>query len=140
MTTVTTNKGRTLGLREMVGLSSPATPWVLKLFANDHVPVVGDVVADFTEVSGGGYASISLTASSWLPTTGNPAKISYPHQTFTFMGATSGTGKVYGYHVVDANNVVRFAERSVDVDGNPFTPAATLTYDVALSLSSRLDS
>lgn len=139
MALITPNEGRYTGLNEMTGKVAPAAPWVLKLFANDHVPVVGDTSADYTEVAGGGYASKTLTSASWVTTSGNPAKTTFPHQTFTFTGATSGTGKVYGYYVVDTNGKVRMAERSVDVDGNPFTPANTLTYDVTLTLSSRLD-
>ena len=94
----------------------------LKLFANNVTPnATGtDTVGTYTEATGGGYAAITLTAGSWTITPANdPSDAVYAQQTFTFTGALTTNPVVYGYYVVDADNVLIFAERA----GSTFTPA-----------------
>jgi hypothetical protein len=74
----------------------------LKLYSNNVTPDTTTTNASFTEVSGGGYAAIPLTFADWV-ITGTLA--SYPQQTFTFTGPTDGPGTIYGYYIVDTDNV-----------------------------------
>jgi hypothetical protein len=92
----------------------------LKLYSNDYTPVDTSVAGSFTEVSGGGYAAITLTNGSWTVTVGNdPSDAVYAQQTFTFTGTIGGSGTVYGYFVVDADGTLVWAERFA----TSFTPA-----------------
>lgn len=94
----------------------------LKLFSSNTTPTVATVVGDFTETSGGGYASKALTGSSY--TIGDDgvddALASYAEQTWTFTGVVSGTGIVYGYYIVQATSgLLMWCERFA----SSFTPA-----------------
>lgn len=92
----------------------------LKLFCNDYTPVDTSVAGSFTEATGGGYASKTLTNGSWTVTVGNdPSDTVYAEQTFTFTGALTTNPTVYGYFVVDADGTLVWAERF----GTSFTPA-----------------
>lgn len=84
----------------------------LKLYSNDHVPVAGDTAANYTEVSGGGYAAKSLLSGTWVMTAGSPAQALYPIEDFVFTGTIGGSGNVYGYFVVDGSGNLWWAERS----------------------------
>jgi hypothetical protein len=72
----------------------------IRLYSNDITPAATNTEATFTEVSGGGYAAQSLTASSWGITGTNPTTASYGSTiSFTFTGApTTNSGYVYGYY------------------------------------------
>ena len=74
----------------------------IKLFSNDYTPVATSTEANMTEVSGGGYSTQSLTASTWGITGTNPTTASYGATiSFTFTGApTTNGGYVYGYYAV----------------------------------------
>jgi hypothetical protein len=96
----------------------------LKLYSNNYTPVQTSTHANFTEVTGGGYAAITLTNGSWTVTVGNdPSDAVYAEQTFTFTGTIGGSGIVYGYYIVDddgsGSNVLIYAE----LFGTSFTPA-----------------
>jgi hypothetical protein len=80
---------------------------VLKLYSNDYAPDEDSTSTDFIEVtSGNGYASQSLTGSSWIV---NGKSVSYPTHTWSFTGSK---GNVYGYYVsTTSGNTVLFAER-----------------------------
>jgi len=111
------------------------TPTVLlRLYTNDKYPVEGDLPANYTEMSGMGYAAISLAAASWTIATANGiSEAVYPQQTFTFV---PGAGTVlFGYYVTDADGTtVLWAERFT---GAPFViPAGggTLTLTPVLRL------
>jgi hypothetical protein len=95
----------------------------LKLFSNNIVPGEGDTAASYTEVAGGGYASKTLVAGSWTITPGDPSFGLYLIQIFGFTGPTNAPGTIYGYFVVDASNVLRWAER-LPAANVPFTPIA----------------
>jgi len=73
--------------------------------------------ADFIEVTGGGYTSLSLTGSSW---TVDSSSAVYAQQTWEFTGSV---GNVYGYYVTTADNTsVIFAEK---FDDGPYNVATT---------------
>ena len=97
----------------------------MKLFSNDHDPVIGDTVAAYTEVSGGGYASKPLTIGNWTITPGAPTVALYnANQQWTFTGVTGAPGTIYGYYVVrDSDNELMWAERFPDALV-PFVPEA----------------
>lgn len=77
----------------------------LKLYVNNHTPVVTDTAAAYTECTATGYAAVTLTGASWTgSTTGGVADYTYPAVTFTF---TAGLGQtIFGAYLVDqAGNV-----------------------------------
>lgn len=95
----------------------------LRLYSNNIVPGESDTLATYTEVSGGGYAEKTLTAATWVITPGNPSAGLYAAQDFSFSGGTGLPGTVYGYYVVDAANILRWAERFPE-GVLPFSPSA----------------
>jgi hypothetical protein len=124
MTVMTPDLGADQILKAYFNNSWPASKNLkLKLYSNNYTPVQGSALGNFTEVTGGGYAGISLTNGSWTITPANdPSDAVYAEQTFTFTGAIGGSGIVYGYYLEDndgSTGVVVFAE----LLGTPFTPA-----------------
>ena len=91
----------------------------LKLYSNNVTPGEADTSASYTEVSGGGYASKSLTLANWGIIDG--VALYNAVQSFSFTGATAAPSVIYGYYVVDASNVLCWAERFVE-SVVPFTP------------------
>lgn len=92
----------------------------LRLYTNNYTPVDTSVVGSFTEMSGAGYAAISLTNGSWTVTVGNdPSDAVYAEQTFTFTGSGS---TIYGYYIEDndgSTGTLVWAE----LFGSTYTPA-----------------
>ena len=80
----------------------------IRLFSNDHIPVEADVVADYTEVSGGGYASVALNSALWVVAEGDPSDANYPVVTWIFTGTA---GLIYGYYVTRTSGELMWAER-----------------------------
>lgn len=78
-----TNEAETIALKNFLNVQA-AEDIVIKLYSNNKTPSATDVVGDYTEVSGGGYASIALTAGSWSVSAGNPSQAQYPQITFSF--------------------------------------------------------
>jgi hypothetical protein len=106
MSVIITNTGKQKALEYFVGKDTSPESLVLKLYSNNYTPTVDDVVSSYTEVTGGGYASKSLTSSSWSIDSGIA---SYPQQSWTFTGSA---GSVYGYYVVSATSSdLLFAEK-----------------------------
>jgi hypothetical protein len=100
-----------------------ASAWTLRLFANNHTPVAGDAVAQYTEAAGGGYAAILLTAASWTTTAGGTAPettTAYAAQTFTFTGPLTTNLTVYGYYLTRASDGALIL---AELLASPFTPA-----------------
>lgn len=85
----------------------------LKLYTNDKTPAEADVVGGYTQASGFGYASKTLTGASWtVATATGTSEGTYAQQTWTFTGAL---GNVYGYYVTDAGGtILLWAERFSD--------------------------
>src|SRR4030095_12796752 len=80
----------------------------------------GTIAGHVTEVSGGGYASKSLTAASWATSPGTPTASVYPKQTFTLSGGPRGTPSVLGYYLTVADGTLIVIEPLA----GSFTPAA----------------
>ena len=80
----------------------------LRIYGNNHIPVIGDTASSYTEIAGGGYANVSLVYANWVITGGIA---SYPIQSFNFTGTLSAPGTTYGYYVTDVDGDVRWAER-----------------------------
>jgi len=100
-------------LRRALGDITPVSfNLTLKLFVNDYTPVDGSVNGSFTEMSTQGYAAKTLTAASWTVAQNGATKAeaTYAQQTWTFDG-TGGATVIYGYYIVDENDVVLMAER-----------------------------
>jgi hypothetical protein len=83
----------------------------LRLFCNNFTAVDTSVTADFVQATGGGYAEITLTSGSWtVSIVGGIAQAAYPVQSFTFTGPLTTNLSVFGYYIVDGNNVLQWAE------------------------------
>lgn len=94
----------------------------LKLFSNNITPGLTDTNASYTEVSGGGYADIELDFAEFSIVAGSPSVALYSDfQDFAFTGATSGPGTIYGYYIVNPDDVLICAERFAAEDV-PFEP------------------
>lgn len=95
----------------------------LKLFSNNHTPAQTDTVSSLTEVSGGGYAIITLTFAEWTITEGDPCVALYnDYQDFNFTGVTSGPGTIYGYYITDEDGTNLLWEERFDSADVPFSP------------------
>ena len=69
---------------------------VLRLFSNDLEPDESTVVGDLTELSGGGYAGLTLAGASWtIGTTSDVTTALYSVQYFTFTTNTT----CFGFYV-----------------------------------------
>jgi hypothetical protein len=110
--------------RELTILTDFLTPALtLRLYSNNRTPAGGDVAADYTEVTGGGYASKSLTFANWTLTAGTPTVGVYNAiQEWNFTGATGAPSTIYGYYVIETvSGLLKFAERFPS-GSVPFTP------------------
>ncbi len=117
MSIVVPNVGEQVALNEFLKSGN----LTLKLYSNNVTPGETDTAATYTEVSGGGYVAKTLVAANWSVTPGNPSIATYAQQTFAFSGPTNAPGTIYGYYVVDASNVLRWAER-FPASVVPFSP------------------
>jgi hypothetical protein len=83
----------------------------LRLYSNNVTPSETDTAATFTQVSGGGYAAITLDKDDWTNTPGDPNFSTQAQKTFSFSGPTSAPSTIYGYYVVNLAGVLQWAER-----------------------------
>jgi hypothetical protein len=101
--------GENLAL-EMIVNKTAAQDLVLKLYTSNTTPGESDTAGTYTEATGNGYSSITLTGASWGAAAAG--SIAYAQQTFTFTGAL---GNVYGYFVTQASSgTLVYAERFTD--------------------------
>ena len=111
MTLLVPNNAEQIFLNLILNKSTPEN-LVIRLFSNNKTPAEGDLVGDYTEVSGGGYASQSLTPGSWTVSPGAPTQATHSLVSFGFTGAA---GNVYGYFVTQATSgALMWAERFTD--------------------------
>lgn len=109
MALVLCNNGESLALKALLNHTAQSENLVLKLYTNDITPGETDTAGTYTEATGYGYASKSLTGASWTVTPGAPTEASYAQQTWTFTGAL---GNVYGYFIIRATTAdLVWAER-----------------------------
>jgi hypothetical protein len=116
MTIANVAKGRMLQMR--LNKLAPQD-LVLRLYSNDRVPAVTDVAGDYTEVTGSGYAAITLDPDDWTVTEASPATAELLEQVVAFAAAV---GNVYGYFVTEAVSGIlfgaeRFSDGPYDVQG-----------------------
>jgi hypothetical protein len=85
---------------------------ILKLYTNNLTPAEGDLYASYTESTGTGYTSITLTGSSWtVNTAAGTTTAEYAQQTFTYTGAETN---IYGYYVTQSTTHILWSERFTD--------------------------
>jgi hypothetical protein len=122
--------GEVLWLKYLVNFSS-ADNLRLHLYTNNYVPTKSDTLSNYTEASATGYASISLTGSSWtIATTSGTTSAVYAVQTFT----TTAAMTAYGYYITNnASTQILAAERFTD---GPYTlPVTGGTIDVTPTIN-----
>ena len=95
----------------------------LRLYATNVTPDPngGDTAGTYTQAAGGGYAAIELAYGSATIANNNPSDIRWAEQTFTFTGALTTNGTIYGYYIVDCNGVLVTSEKAA----SSFTPATS---------------
>lgn len=99
----------------------------LRLFKNDHTPVVGDVNANYTEANFSGYASFALGnwTAAFVNGDGKGEIDAAPHTFAHNGGATANT--IYGVYVTNNAGDVIYAER-FDAPRVLTTAADSITY------------
>jgi hypothetical protein len=98
MAVVFTDAAEQVALKNYVNNTAPQD-LVLRLYSNNVTPSKSDVVGDYTEVTGNGYAAVTLTPGNFVFSEGDPATAAYPQVTYTFTGEA---GNVFGYYVTRA--------------------------------------
>lgn len=116
MTILVPNTGEVIALSYLVNKSASEN-LIYRLFTNNITPAETDTAATYTEMSGAGYAAITLSGASWTVTGGAPSSATYAQQTWTFTGAGS---TIYGYYVTRATS----ADLVLAETFTSFTPAA----------------
>lgn len=104
MTLLVPNVGEEITLGYLTGKVTTVRDLVYRLFATNITPAETDTDASYTEAAGGGYANKTLTGASWSITPGAPTSAAYAQQTWTFTGALTTNGTVYGYYVTRATD------------------------------------
>jgi len=99
MTILVPNVGENIALSYLVGKTTVVRDLIYRLFATNITPAETDTAGTYTEATGGGYASKTLTGASWTITNGAPTDASYAQQTWTFTGALTTNPTIYGYYV-----------------------------------------
>lgn len=111
--------------------------FVVKLYTNNVTPGESDSAGTYTELSGSGYSSVTLTAANWTVTAGDPTSASYPQITWTFTGAA---GNVYGYFVVgQSSGQLLWAERFSDGPYNVALSGDQIKVTPTITLADTLD-
>ena len=116
MTLLVPNEGEVKTLQLLL-----ASNLTFKLFSNDIVPAETNTAASYTEVVGGGYIAKILLGGSWTIHEGAPSYGIYAAQDYNFTGVTNAPGTIYGYFIVDAEGICRWAER-FNAAVLPFSP------------------
>lgn len=87
-----------------LGVTVPGNQ-ILRLFVNNIAPADAHTAASYTEMSTLGYASKTLTKTSWTTVAGADGAVAtstYATQTWTFTAGTPVT--VYGYYITDTTS------------------------------------
>lgn len=128
MAVVFTDAAEVIALRNFLNNTAPES-LVLRLYSNNRSPAKSDVVGDYTEVSGSGYAAVTLNPANYVFSPGDPATAAHPQVTFTFNGAA---GNVFGYFVTRATTADllfanRFSNAPINIANNGDEIRITLT-------------
>lgn len=90
----------------------------IRLYINNVTPDESSTVSTFTEVlNERGYTTggQSFTPASWDIVSGNPSQAEHTEIVWTFTGALTAPGDVYGYYVTrDGGGELMWAERFVN--------------------------
>lgn len=133
MTLLVPDVGESRMLQAVVNKTAPQD-LVLKLYKSNTTPAETDTAATYTEADFTGYASASLTGSSWTISGTAPTSAGYAQQTFSSSAAQTAQN-VYGYFVIQTTSgILMWAERFSDgpyaISNNgdqiKITPAITL--------------
>ncbi|MBD3216596.1 MAG: hypothetical protein GF311_28535 [Candidatus Lokiarchaeota archaeon] len=104
----------------------------LHLFTDDRTPELADTVSNFTEVSGGGYAEITIPSTDWnVSLDSTTVKMVCNEQSFTF---TSQIPRINGYYLTTEDNLVlidakRFSDAPIE-NYNEGSLAVNLTITI----------
>lgn len=113
MTLLVPNVGESLMLQAIVNKAAATDP-ILRLFKSNTTPAETDTFATYTEADFTGYASVTLTGSSWSISGTAPTQAAYAQQTFT-SSAGSQNQSVYGYLInYTTSTTLGWAERFSD--------------------------
>jgi hypothetical protein len=128
MAVVFTDAAEIVALKNYVN-NTPPESLVLRLYSNNRSPAKTDVVGDYTQVSGNGYAAVTLDPEDFVFTAGDPTSAAYPQVTFTFTGPA---GNIYGYYVTrettgDVQFANRFSNAPINIANNGDEIRITLT-------------
>src|SRR3982751_2479471 len=98
---------------EVEVLTTLLTPaYTLRIYGNNKTPAAGDVAANYTEISGGGYVAKAITFANWTIVAGAPSLATYTGQTWIFTAAIDAPGTIYGYYVTrNSDGKLLLAER-----------------------------
>lgn len=128
MAVVFTDAAEVIALKNFLNNTEPQS-LVLRLYSNNRSPAKTDIVGDYTEVSGNGYAAVTLDPADYVFSPGDPATAAYPQVTYTFTGAA---GNVFGYFVTRATAgdllfANRFSNAPINIANNGDEIRITLT-------------
>jgi hypothetical protein len=134
MTIMTQDMGALAFLNARLNNTFPTSKdLTVHLFCNNITPSDSDVVGDYTEASGAGYAAQTLTTGSWtISIVSNLAQAVYGTLTFALTGVLTTNTTVYGYYVTDDNGDLMWADTlTTPFDTSPNVPgyiAIDITY------------
>lgn len=116
-------------LEFIVNKSSPSN-WILHLYTNSVTLTESTVLANLTEATQAGYASISLTGASWTITTlSGVTTASFAEQFFTFSVAAT----IEGYYITDSSSNLLCVEK---FSNGPYTlPSGGGQIGITLNVS-----
>lgn len=131
MTLVVSNSSEQTMLELLLNISSPED-LVLRLYSNNVTPSEADVAGTYTEVTGGGYASVTLVPANWGITPGDPTQALHPEIIFTFTGSI---GNVYGYFLTQVTSGdLMWAERFTNGPFNITTNGDQIKVTLSITL------
>jgi hypothetical protein len=117
-------------LKYLTGVTATTETLKLKLYSNNVNLSAFTDLADFTEVTGGGYAEKNLSVTDWTVSGG---VITSTSLLFTF---TANIGQIYGYYLVGATSAKliafeKFSSGPFNIATNGDTITVTATISVA---------
>ena len=104
MALVVCNNGESIALQYLTGKIASTRELVYRLFATNTTPAETDTAGTYTEATGGGYASKTIAGTAWTVSGTGPTQIEATQQTWTFTGALTTNGTVYGYYATRATD------------------------------------
>jgi len=129
----------TTGIDTMLSSFLSAEDYILKLYSNDVDPTATTTINEFQEVSGGGYAEISLSSGSWNISQGVATlKNSQTWEFNTDPGDAGMAITVYGYYLVGTGSLQQLVIAAEKFDNGPYSITVDgdkITVNITLSLA-----